>query len=128
MTRRRDSIAPSRMQVALLAILIASASWAGLLYLTYAWPPSGAMLPAFFLILFLAMSASATPFALLLDARLRRSSPRPGLWRPIRQGMWMGVWGVLCAWLQLIQLLDWVTAILFVVILFLVEWFVISRK
>ena len=128
MTRRKTQERLSRPQVAVISLAISVTSWIGLVYFTYAWPPDISTLPAFFPLLFVAVSASAVPFTLLIDARLRKPNTRASYWRPIRQAIWLGVWVALCSWLQLIRLLDWITALLFLVILGLIEWFIITRK
>lgn len=128
MARRKTKVPLSRMQVAVISAVIGVASWIGLIYFTYAWPPTISTLPAFFSILFVAASATAVPLMLLIDARLRKPSARLSWWRPIRQAIWLGLWVALCSWLQFIRLLDWITALLFLVILGLIEWFIITRK
>jgi hypothetical protein len=128
MSRRKAEFPLSRSQMALLALILAAAGWIGLLVFTYAAAPSGGGLAVFFMLVFLAVTATATPLALALDARLSRPDSPRRVWRPIRQGAEVGLWVVICLWLQLVRLLDWITALLFLVILGLIEWFIVSHK
>ena len=127
MARRKIKISHSQLAAGSLALAILG--WLGFLYFTFRLPPTGSTLPLFFLILFIAVTASAIPFTVLTIGRRRKAGKRrQTLWRSIRQGLWVGLWVTLCAWLQWIQLLNWIVAFLFFFIFALIEWFIISRK
>lgn len=127
--QRKRRIRISHLQLAIASLAFALASWAGFLYYTYRVPPSMPAYPLFFLLLFLAMTGTILPIALFIHGRRRRaSSRRRTLWQPMRIALWIGLWVTLCIWLLFVQLLHWGTAILFLVIFGLIEWFIISRK
>lgn len=128
MTRPKPGKVRSYWPVGGASIVLALLAWAGLLYMTYLQPPTGIYLPAAFLLLFSAVSATAIPFSLLINSRVRKVDVRPSLWRPVRQGLWVGLWVTLCAWLQLLRLLEWFTALLFLILFVMVELFFLSRK
>jgi hypothetical protein len=122
MAKRKTRIHLSRAQLAFGSLALAILGWAGFLYYTYWMPPAGATYPGFFAILFVAATCTVLPIILVIDGR-RRSS-----WRLVRMAIWIGLWVTLCVWLQLLQLLNWGTAILFLAIFALIEWFIMSRK
>jgi len=128
MPKKRAALDLSRSQLALLALAVAAAGWLALIAFTYALPPSGAMLPAFFAILFVATSASALLLLLWIGARLQKG-PAPAMpWQSLRQAIEIGLWATLCVWLQWVRLLNLLTALLFLAILILIEWFIRSRQ
>ena len=129
MAKRKTRINLSRSQLAFGSLALAILSWGGFLYYTYRIPPAGITYPGFFAILFLAATCTVLPVALAIDGRWQRAgSRRRSLWHPIRIAVWIGLWAALCVWLQLVQLLSWTTAILFLAIFAMIEWFISSHK
>jgi len=129
MAKRKTRIKISHSQLAIISLALAMVSWGGFFYYTYYVPPSIPTYPVFFSILFVAATCTALPVSLVIDRRRRPAKTRRhSLWRPIRIALWIGLWIALCVWLQLVQLLHWGTAILFLVIFALIEWFIITRK
>jgi hypothetical protein len=128
MSRSRQCIGSSRLRAGIIAFCVGLVGLVGLLYFTYTFPPTTETLPFLFALLFLTVSGLAIPGTVFLDGRLRRPADPSHIWQPIRQGMWLGLWATLCVWLQWVDLLDWVTALLFLIILILIEWFIISRR
>ena len=127
MAKRKIKVSYSQLAVG--SLVLAILSWMGFLYFTFRLPPNDSTLPLFFLILFIAVTSSVIPLTTLIDGRRRKASKRRRtLWRPIRRGLWAGFWVTLCAWLQWVQLLNWVIAFLFLIIFAMIEWFIVSRK
>lgn len=117
------------LRQSLLAITIAVASTAALVYLTYRLPPEGLPLVLFFLLVFCGAAGLTAPLMLWVNRRLvlsRRlpASPR----RPIRWSAWAGLLAAILAWLQFIRLLNVVSAVLFVLIFSLLEWLITTRR
>ena len=127
MPRKPAGLRLSRAQVGWLAVGLALLGWMGLLAFTFALPPRDAALPGFFAIFFVAASASAALPLLWIHGRLGKKRPAP-IWPPLRQGVEVGLWATLCVWLQWVRLLNWISAILFAVVLVLIEWFILTRK
>jgi len=127
MARKRADWPLSRAQVGWLAFGLAVLGWIGLLAFTFVLPPRDSALPGFFAILLVAVSASAALPLLWMYSRLG-DARRRSVWRPLRQAVEVGLWATLCVWLQWVRLLNWISAILFAVVLGLIEWFIITRK
>ncbi len=127
MTKKRAGFVPSRAQIGWASLGLALLGWVGLLLFTYVSPPAPSALPIFVAILVCAVAASVAPVFLWVHARLDKSGRRP-LRPPLRQALGVGVWVGLCAWLQWMRILSWVTALLLLVVLALVEWFFFSRR
>lgn len=108
-------------------MLIALLSWGGLLWFTYAVPPSP--FPAFvvfFLILAVALTSTSAPIAYMIDRFF--SSTQPTVRSAIRRG-------ALCALIVVVNLMlralsSWnaFTAILIVIAVIVVEVIVLARK
>ncbi len=117
------------LRQSLLAITIAVASTAALVYLTYRLPPEGLPLALFFLLLFCGAAGLVAPFMLWVNRRLVSSRRLPASsWRPIRWSAWIGLLAATLAWLQFIRLLNVVSAVLFALIFFLLEWLITSKR
>jgi hypothetical protein len=117
------------LRQSLLAIGIAAASLTALVYLTYRLPPEGLPLALFFLLLFCGVAGLFAPLMLWVHRRLVMSRRLPAsAWRPIRWSAWAGLLAAILAWLQFIRLLNVVSAVLFVLILSLVEWLITSKR
>lgn len=120
---------PSNLRYGWIGIAIALPSLAGIVYLTYWLPPFGAALPLFFALVFLTVGGLSAPLCAWLEGRLaQRFRWRTSVWRFVRWSAWLGLWGALCAWLQYNGLLYIVSAVLLLLILFLVEWLILSRQ
>lgn len=129
MAKRKVSFHLSPGQLTLGSLALAVVSWAGFFYFTYGIPPALPTYPAFFAILFLAVTTTLIPLFVLIGRRPRSGrTQRSSLWRPVRLAMLAGLWVASCVWLQLVQLLNWGTALLLLAILALIEWFIASRK
>jgi hypothetical protein len=117
-----------------LSLGLALFSFLALLYLiTQVWPDPNTLLagPQLLLLLFvfLSLGAGAVPVAAYLNYRFAR----PG-WlkrdkaRLLRQGGWLGLFGTLLAYLQLIRALTWTIALVLLAIFILIELFFLTRE
>ncbi|MBC7251194.1 MAG: hypothetical protein H5T62_13015 [Anaerolineae bacterium] len=117
----------SRRTFILLNAVVAALSWAGLAGLVlFTRAPLPARV-AFFILLFLALTATCAPLLLYLNARFAKTDKTPGLRRPLRQSVWVALFFVICAWLQMIRVLHWIVAVLLIVIFVLLETFFTTR-
>lgn len=117
------------LRQSLLSVVIAAASTAALVYLTYRLPPEGLPLVLFFLLLFCGAAGLVGPLMLWVHRRLVMSRRLPAsAWRPFRWSAWAGLLAAILVWLQLIRLLNVVSAVLFVLIFFLLEWLIATRR
>ena len=80
----------------------------------------------FFLLGLAGLTGTAVPFVVFLSQRFER---RPVSARALmRRAIWVGVFGVTLAWLQLGRTLTWSTALLLAVVFVAIEWFVELRE
>lgn len=116
------------------SIAVAILSLVCLYYIiTYVWPEPDALVarPQFLLLafMFLGLSAGTVPVTAYLNYRFAK----PGWFqrdkiRLMRQGIWVGLFGVLIAYLQLIRALNWTIALVLAGVFVLIETFFITRE
>lgn len=104
--------------------------WGGLLWLTtQTLPRIGGPLWGFFILLQIAVTGTALPLVRYLNVRLTRHNqayPPSGV--IVRQAVWIGLFAVTCAWLQIPRALNWPAAIAIVVVLLIIEVFLRFRE
>lgn len=108
----------------LLAALAALAGWGGLAYLVTQTSPRPYTWLLFLALLFLALSSTAFLLLQYLYRRFSRPAPTPAL----RQSLWVGLFVVLCAWLQIYRILDWAAALLLAAVFGLVEGYLLGHE
>ncbi|MDY7040411.1 MAG: hypothetical protein SVX38_06080 [Chloroflexota bacterium] len=117
----------SRRVIILLAVVIAVLSWAGLVGLVFfTRAPLWAQV-AFFVLLFIAMTATSLPFAFYLNGRFAGEKSASDPRRPLRQSAWAALFFVVCAWLQMIRALHWIVVALLLGVFVLLETFFLTR-
>jgi hypothetical protein len=79
--------------------------------------------------MFLGLSSVTIPVSAYLNHRFaRRGWSERDKTRLIRQGAWVGLFGVLLAYLQLIRALNWTIAIVLAGVFVLIEVFFLTRE
>lgn len=118
----------------LLCTLSSLASFSLLYYVvTHIWPVPGAIFARpqllFFIFTFLGLSTGMIPVVAYMNYRFARPDwlQRDKI-RLFRQGTWVGLLGVLLAYLQLIRALNWVIAIVLVGVFIFIEAFLLIRE
>lgn len=117
----------------LLSIIVAALSFLGLYYVvTNLWPNPDTVLAQpqllLFTFLFLGLGSATIPITTYFNHRFAR----PG-WlerdktRLIRQGAWVGLLGIVLAYLQLIRALNWTIAAVLLGVFILIETFFLTR-
>lgn len=89
------------------AVVMIGVGWAGLAYLVTTQPPRiGAELWLFFILLHLAVTGTVLPIIRYLNVSLfaRWGLPPGGV--IVRQSVWVGLYVVICAWLQILRALS----------------------
>ena len=118
----------------ILSFFLAIFSYAAFFYfITHIWPDFNSIfaLPQLilFALLFVSFGATAVPVFTYLNYRFAA----PG-WlqrdktRLVRQGSWVGLLGVVLAYLQLIRALNWVSAMVLAAVFILIELFFLTRE
>ncbi|MCS6834921.1 MAG: hypothetical protein NZ750_02755 [Anaerolineae bacterium] len=112
------------------AALMMVLGYGGLTWLiTQSLPRIGGELWLFFVLLLLAVSGTALPIVRYLNVRftpLEREVPPSGV--IVRQSIWVGLFVVTCAWLQIPRLLNVALAALIALLLLGTELFIRSRE
>ena len=116
------------------SLILALCSLLSLRYIiTTIWPNLDAVFAGpqllFLLLLFVTLSAGSVPITAYLNYRfarpgwLERDKPRL-----LRQGTWVGVVGVVMAYLQLIRALNWTITAVLICVFILIEVFFLTRE
>lgn len=117
-----------------ISIAVAGLSGLALYYLiTNVWPDPNQVVAIpqllFLLFVFLGLSASVVPITAYLNHRFAKPD-----WyqrdraRLARQGAWVGLFGVVLAYLQLIRALNWTIAAVLAGVFSLIETFFLTRE
>jgi hypothetical protein len=106
-TKRPRRMPSDHVGVLVAAVLMIGVGWAGLAYLiTTQTPRIGAELWLFFILLHLAVTGTVLPVIRYLNVSLfaGRGIPPGGV--IVRQSVWVGLYVVICAWLQILRALS----------------------
>ena len=109
-------------------ILMACIGWVGLFFLVRSVLPTAGARWLFFLLLYMAVTGTMIPIAVAFNNRLRGEAPIPPDWISVRQGLWVGLFVITCAWLQIPRVLNPVIAILLALSLAVIEVFLRLRE
>jgi len=111
------------------SVLMAALSWGGLYHLITTEYPRVGQRFIFFLLLMIAVAGTAIPFVRYLNVRFTRvTQPLPPSGVIVRQGVWVGLFVVLCAWLQIPRALTLPIAFFLALALIVVEIFLRNRE
>jgi hypothetical protein len=111
------------------AIVLAIGSWLGLYQLITTELPRVGQRFLFFMLLMVAVACTVVPFVRYLNVRFTpviRPIPPSGV--IIRQSVWVGLFAVMCAWLQIPRVLSLPIAFFLALALIVVEIFLRSRE
>ncbi len=127
---------PNYFSLTLTTWVLALAGWGGLAWLVSApLTPTGDIyhpIPGlgprwlFFVCWLAALTGTALPFVRYLHQRFAHALPSPGVL--LRQAIWVGLFGAICAWLQVGHILNLALAALVLAGLGGVEWFLRVRE
>ncbi|HIC94825.1 MAG TPA: hypothetical protein EYP09_11360 [Anaerolineae bacterium] len=108
-----------RRGMAIGSAFVAALSWAGLAWLVCRTSPGPLTRPLFLALLFMALMSTSFPAALHFGGHEPRA---------IRQSGWAALFVTLCAWLRMIQALNWIIALLLLGVFGLVEFLILARE
>ncbi len=115
--------------VVIVSFVVALLAWAGLAALVMYAQPAPTLIAIAAPIIVLAVGASATPLWLLVQRRLAPAVEQKALGRvALREGLWTGLYTAALAFLRLNGFLDWVLALVLLVIFVLLETFLQQRS
>lgn len=117
----------SNRGLAFLSAFWAVLGWLGLSYMVDRTSPTTFTIPSFLFLLFVTLATTFVPAALYLNHRFSDPQRRPDRWQPVRQSVWASLFIVLCVWLQLLRVLNWVVASLLLGVFSSIEVFILTR-
>jgi hypothetical protein len=111
-------------------VLLMVLGWLGLYKLvTTEFPRIGGQLWGFFVLLHLAVTGTILPFVRYLNVRFTPiHAPLPPGGVIVRQSVWIGLWVVACAWLQIPRALSWPIAFFLALVFVVLEIFLRNRE
>lgn len=104
---RREAVEADHASVTVAGAILAVGGWSGLLWVVLNTLPTVPNRWSFYALLFAALAGSALPFIRLLHKRFSRAGGlfiTPGVM--VREALWVGMFGTLCAWLRIPRLLS----------------------
>ncbi len=119
---QRTSTEPAQASAVAAGVLLAVGGWSGLLWLVSNQLPTVPNRWVFYALLHIALTGTALPFVRLLNQRFGRERAAflpPGVL--IRQAVWVGLFGTVCAWLRIPRLLSVPLAIVLIGALVIIE-------
>jgi hypothetical protein len=117
-----DSPSHDYRSLMIAAAILAFAGWLGLLVLLTTTVPTVGPRWLFFFLGAMATTGTSLPFIWLLHRRFRAANPSPSAVL-LRQGLEMGLFAELCAWLQINRSLTLALTILLAIGIVVFEWF-----
>jgi hypothetical protein len=110
------------------AALMSVAGWIGLWMLVTTTLPTAFPRWLFFVFLYLAVTGTVLPFVRFLNLRFSRENAPPSGGVILRQSIWVGLFVVACAWLQIPRVLNAVIAFFLAISLIVIEVFLHVRE
>lgn len=120
---------PDHIGVLVAALLMALVGWAGLYQLVTTQLPRVGPRWIFFVLLHVAVTGTVIPLVRFLNVRftpMERELPPGGV--IVRQSIWVGLFVVMCFWLQIPRVLSWPIVFFLALIFVVVEVFLRSRE
>lgn len=112
----------------LAAAFMAVAGWVGLWLLVTSTLPTAFPRWLFFVFLYLAVTGTVLPFVRFLNRRFSGEDSVPSSSVILRQSIWVGLFAVACAWLQIPRVLTPVLALFLALSLVVIEFFLHLRE
>ncbi|HEX2619857.1 MAG TPA: hypothetical protein VHL11_06915 [Phototrophicaceae bacterium] len=125
-----DRIPPDHVGVLMSAVVMILFGWGGLYWLvTTQIPRIGGQLWIFFVLLHIAITGTAIPMVRYLNVRFTPiNAPLPPGGIIVRQSVWIGLYAVICAWMQIPRVLTPLVALLLALVFIVIEVFLRMRE
>lgn len=112
----------------LAATFMAVSGWIGLWLLVTSTLPTAFPRWLFFVFLYLAATGTVLPFVRFLNMRFSGGDTVPSSSVILRQSIWVGLFAVACAWLQIPRVLNPILALFLALSLMVIEFFLHLRE
>jgi hypothetical protein len=129
MTTPTNKMPPDHIGVMIAALIMMIGGWLGLYTLITTTLPRPGQQWLFFVLLHIAVTGTALPFVRYINLRFTPadvSLPAGGVL--VRQSVWIGLFVVICAWLQILRVLNAPMAFFVALMFVVVEIFLRSRE
>lgn len=124
-----EQMPPDHTGVLVAGVVFMVIGWFGLYQLVTTTLPRVGQRWLFFVLLQIAITGTVLPFVRYLNVRFTPiTAPLPPGGVIVRQGIWIGLFVVMCAWLQIPRILTLPIAILLAGVLIIIEAFLRSRE
>jgi hypothetical protein len=127
MANQPQRIPPDHIGVIIAALVMMVGGWLGLYTLVTTTLPRVGQRWLFFVLLHIAVTGTVLPFVRLLNVRFSRGEAPPG-GVIVRQSVWIGLFVVTCAWLQIPRVLNPPIAFFVALVFVVIEVFLRSRE
>jgi hypothetical protein len=117
---------PDHAGVLIAAAIMSVAGWIGLWQLIITQIPTAFPRWLFFVLLYLAVTGTVLPFVRFLNLRFSAKVPSAAV--ILRQSIWVGLFVVACAWLQIPRVLNPLIAFFLALSLIVIEVFLRARE
>ena len=126
---QESKIPPDHVGVMIAGVLMFLGGWGGLYLLVTTNLPRAGPRWTFFVLLQIAVTGTVLPFARYLNARFTPvHEPLPPSGVLVRQSIWVGLFVVTCAWLQIPRVLNPALAFFVAMIFIIIEVFLRNRE
>lgn len=126
--QKPTGIPPEHAGIITAATVMAVTGWIGLWLLVTTSLPTAFPRWLFFVALYLAVTGSVLPFVRFLNMRFSPEDVIPPAGVILRQSIWIGLFVVACAWLQMPRVLNPVIAFFLALSLVVIEVFLYVRE
>ena len=128
--RDTSNTPPDHVGLLVASMLLMGGGWYGLFYLvTTSLPRIGGELWVFFSLLQIAITGTALPIVRYLNVRftpLNKDVPASGV--IVRQSVWIGIFVVTCAWMQIPRALSLPLVVFLAIVFIVIEVFLRTRE
>ncbi len=129
MAKRTSKIPPDHIGVMIAALVMIVAGWGGLYTLITTTLPRVGQRWLFFVLLHIAVTGTVLPFVRYLNVRFTPvDAPLPPGGVLVRQSVWIALFIVTCAWLQIPRVLNAPVAFFVALVFIVIEVFLRSRE
>jgi hypothetical protein len=124
-----DKVPPDHIGVMIAALVMAAGGWWALYELVTTTLPRVGPRWLFFVLLQIAVTGTVLPFVRFFNVRFTPvNMPLPPGGVLVRQSVWIGLFVVTCAWLQIPRVLNWPIAFFLALVFIVIEVFLRSRE
>jgi hypothetical protein len=129
MAKQSYKMPPDHIGVMIAALVMMAGGWLGLYNLVTTSLPRVGQRWLFFVLLHIAVTGTVLPFVRFLNARFTPATqPLPPGGVLVRQSVWIGLFVVTCAWLQIPRVLNPPTAVIVALVFLVIEVFLRNRE